>query len=141
MSENGVREIRAEWQGEMAFIARNAEGGKAQMGTLDGTAGLSPMEFLLAGLAGCTGVDIVSILKKKRRSLKRFEVVVRGWRRDTHPKVYTRIEVTYRLWGDDLPATDVEQAIQLSKEKYCSASAMLGATAMIDYTYSINPST
>jgi len=138
MSGN-IREVVTEWQGESAFLGRNQAGGCVQLGSLNGAPGVSPMEVLLLGLAGCTGSDVVSILEKKRQTLQRFEIRVRGVRRETHPKIYTEIEVLYRLWGEALEPEAVEQAIQLSKEKYCSASAMLGAVATIHSEYEINP--
>ena len=137
MSDQWV-EISAKWAGEMGFIGENARGGVVQMGTVDGKPGVAPMEMLLVGLAGCTGVDVVHILRKKRAPLEDLRVRVRARRADQHPKVYVEIEIEYLLWGD-LKPKDVEQAIQLSEEKYCSASAMLGKTAEIRSTYQILP--
>ena len=131
------REVVAEWQGEMTFTGRNQAGGSVQMGTQNGQPGLSPMELLLAGMAGGTGIDIVSILGKKRQPLDDFQIRVRGKRADKPPKVYTEIEVTYLLWGEGLEPKAVEHAIKLSEEKYCSASVMLGAVAKIHSNYKI----
>jgi putative redox protein len=136
MSANWVT-LTAEWQGEMAFIGKNETGGSVQMGKVNNKPGVSPMELLLAGLAGCTGVGVVHILRKKRITLHDFRVTIRAKRADDHPKVYTDIEIKYLLWGQELAPKDVEQAIHLSKEKYCSASAMLGETANITSTYRI----
>lgn len=132
------REVSAEWLGESAFRGLNATGGSLQMGTLDGQPGVSPMELLLLGVAGCTGVDVVSILQKKRKGLQNLKVSVRARRADEHPKVWNEIEVTYHLWGSDLDEKSVEQAIQLSEEKYCSASAMLSATAKMSSSFIIH---
>ncbi len=132
-----VKEITAEWKGGMTFIGRNPAGGEVQMGTLDGKPGIGPMELALVALAGCTGMDIVSILEKKRLKLTDFRLRVRGVRAETYPMVYTEIEVEYLLWGENLPAKDVEQAIRLSEEKYCSVGIMLGKTARIHSTYRI----
>ena len=107
------------------------------MGTLNGKPGVSPMEMILVGLAGCTGVDIVDILEKKRQSLKAFKVKVRGFRREEYPKIFTEIEVTYLIWGDRIDPQAVEHAIRLSEEKYCSVSAMLRSAAKIRSTYHI----
>jgi putative redox protein len=131
------REVSAHWAGEMGFIGKNLSGGSVQMGVVDGCPGASPMELLLLGLAGCTGVDIVHILGKKRITPDRFEVRVRGKRADDHPRVYTEIEIEYLLWADDLNPKAVEQAIQLSEDKYCSASTMLSKTARIRSSYHI----
>lgn len=131
------REVIAEWKGDSAFIGRDPAGGEVQMGTLNGRPGISPMELLLVGLAGCTGVDIASILTKKRQPLQDLKVCVRGKRANAHPKVYTEIEVIYLLWGDGINPAAVEQAIQLSEEKYCSASAMMRNMACIRSSYRI----
>jgi putative redox protein len=98
---------------------------------------IGPMQLLLAGLAGCTGHDIVTILEKKKVTPTDFKVKVRGMRAENFPMVYTDIEVEYLFWGDNLKARDVEQAIRLSEEKYCSVSIMLGKTSKITSTYKI----
>ena len=131
------REIEAEWKGGGAFIGQNAAGGTVQMGKLDERPGVSPMELLLVGLAGCTGVDIVSILEKKRQPLKAFKIKVRGNRAEDYPKIYKEIEITYLIWGEGIEPKAVERAIQLSEEKYCSVSAMLRSVADIRWTYQI----
>jgi putative redox protein len=131
------KEVAAEWQGEMSFIGKNPTGGNVQMGTIDGQPGTSPMELLLMGVAGCTGLDIVHILGKKRITLDQFEVRVRGKRADDFPKVYNEIEIEYILWGDNLSSKAVEQAIELSEEKYCSASAMMSKSAEMRSSYRI----
>ncbi|MFC1996202.1 OsmC family protein [Chloroflexota bacterium] len=131
------REVSAQWQGEMSFVGKNQTGGSIQMGSIDERPGVSPMELLLLGVAGCTGIDIVHILSKKRINLERFEVSVRGKRADDYPKVYTEIEIKYLFWADELSPKAVEQAIQLSEDKYCSASAMMAKSAEIRSTYRI----
>jgi putative redox protein len=110
------REVIAEWQGGLAFLGSNATGGTVQMNSFDDKAGLSPMELLLASLAGCTGSDVASILEKKHKSLENFIIKVQGKRAEEHPKVYTEINILYLLWGEDLDRKSVEQAIQLSQE-------------------------
>ena len=131
------KEVTAKWQGEMSFIGNNQTGGRVQMGAVDGQPGVSPMELLLLGVAGCTGIDIVHILGKKRIGLDNFEVNVRGKRADDYPMVYTEIEIEYILWAEDLDPKAVEQAINLSEEKYCSASAMMSKTAKMRSSYRI----
>jgi putative redox protein len=132
--------VRVEWRGETGFIGRNSSGGVVEIGSFEGTPALSAMELLLAGMAGCTGADVASILEKKRQPLQRFEVRVRGRRSETHPRVYSEIQVEYFLWGENLEIKAVERAIELSEEKYCAASAMLGAVAKIRSSYRIlNP--
>jgi putative redox protein len=105
------------------------------MGPTDESIG--PMQLLLVGLAGCTGIDIVSILEKKKSTPSGFKVKVRGKRAESYPMVYTDIEIEYLLWGDNLKKKDVEQAIKLSEHKYCSVSIMLAKTARLSSTYKI----
>lgn len=105
------------------------------MGPLDGKAGVGPMQLLLVGLAGCTGVDIIGILQKKRIQLTDMKVKVKADRADEFPMIWTNIQVTYLLWGDNLKPNDVEQAIRLSEEKYCSVGIMLGKSANITSEY------
>ena len=131
------KEVSAEWQGEMGFIGKNQTGGSIQMGTKGQQPRVSPMELLLLGVAGCTGIDIVHILRKKRIQLDQFKVCVRGKRADDHPKVYTEIEIEYLLWAEELSTKAVEQAIELSEEKYCSASAMMSKSAEMRSSYRI----
>jgi putative redox protein len=131
------RDIEAEWVGGGAFIGRNESGGSVQMGKIGEIPGVSPMELLLVGLAGCTGVDIVDILGKQRQQLQALKVVVRGKKAEDFPKVYKEIEVTYLIWGSGIDTKAVERAIQLSEEKYCSVGAMLSLSADIRSTYKI----
>ena len=100
-------------------------------------AGSRPLELLLIGLAGCTGMDVVSILAKKRLPLDEFRVDVEAERAPDHPKVFTEIKISYYFRGDGLTDEDVVQAIELSQEKYCSVSAMLSRAAKISYEYTI----
>jgi len=129
------RAISATWKGGLNFTGVSDKGGTVQMGPEDESIG--PMQLLLTGLAGCTGIDIISILKKKRVTPTDFKVKVRGKRADKFPMVYTDIEVEYIFWGDELKERDVEQAIKLSEQKYCSVSIMLGKTSKITSTYKI----
>jgi putative redox protein len=137
MSEKWTK-ITANWQGGMNFIGENQTGGHVQMGTFDEKPGVGPMQLLLVGLAGCTGMDIVSILQKKKVNLTDFKVEVEAKRADTYPMIWTDIHVKYLLWGNNIKTGDVEQAIRLSEEKYCSVSIMLGKSADIKSTYFIN---
>jgi putative redox protein len=129
--------VSASWKGDLNFVGESADGGTVQLGTVDGKPGIGPMQLVLTGLAGCTGIDVASILQKKRASLTDFKINVRGKRAETPPMVYTDIEVEYVLWGDGLKPKDVEQAIELSEQKYCSVSIMLAKTASIRSSYKI----
>lgn len=99
--------------------------------------GPTPMELLLIGLAGCTAMDVISILQKKRQPFKGLQVKVSGERAEEHPQVYTRIHVEYIVTGEGVDPQAVERAIELSETKYCSAAAMLGAVAKITTSYRI----
>jgi putative redox protein len=96
----------------------------------DAATGNSPMELVLIGLCGCTGYDVVSILHKKREPLTSLEVSARAERAADPPSVYTEIKLIYRV-GGKVSRKAVEDAVGLSKEKYCSVSAMLAKTAKI----------
>jgi|ERR1035438_2344340 putative redox protein len=96
----------------------------------DKTTGNTPMELVLIGLCGCTGYDVVSILQKKREPFTSLEVRAEAERASDPPTVYTGIRVIYRV-GGKVSRKAVEDAVRLSKEKYCSVSAMLEKTAKI----------
>jgi putative redox protein len=96
----------------------------------DKVAGNSPMELVLIGLCGCTGYDVASILQKKREPFTSLEVSAKAERAAEPPTVYTEIKLTYRV-GGEVSRKAVEDAVRLSKEKYCSVSAMLDKTAKI----------
>ncbi len=129
------KEVSVCWAGEKGFTGKNLNGGSVQMGTVDGRSGVSPMEMLLLGMAGCSGIDVIHILEKKRFIPEKFEIRVRGKRADDHPRVYTEIEIEYLLWAQDINPKALEQAIRLSEDKYCSASAMLSKSANIRSSY------
>jgi putative redox protein len=95
------------------------------------TKGPRPKGLLLAGLGGCTGIDVVGILEKMRVPFEGLEVQVSADQSEDHPKVFTTIRVRYLFKGRDLPMDKLERAVQLSQEKYCGVSAMLGKTATI----------
>jgi putative redox protein len=135
-----LTEITATWKGEMTFVGQNTSGGTVQMGTLDGKPGVSPMQLLLVAIAGCTGEDILSILQKKRAELTDMQVRVSGKRADEYPKIWTQIHITYLIWGKSIKPKDIEQAIELSEDKYCSVGVMLGASSHITSEYHLlNP--
>ncbi len=130
-------EARVTWVEDRRFVGQ-ASSGHALV--LDGSAeklGPSPMELMLIGMAGCTAYDIASILEKKRQVIDGLEVSARAERAEEPPRVYTRIQIEYVVRGRDIKPKAVEDAIRLSKEKYCSASIMLGKTAEISTSYRI----
>ena len=133
------KEISAAWNGAEGYVATNKAGATVLMGKdQNGNPGIGPMEMLLTGLAGCTMMDIVDIMKKKRQLPVDFKVKVRGNQRLTeYPKHYTEFQVEYLLWGDNLVEKDVEQAVRLSEEKYCSVGGTLAKAGPIHSTFRI----
>lgn len=95
------------------------------------------MELVLAGLAGCTGIDIASILKKKNEEVNAMKILVRSRMADEYPIVYEEIHVTYVIWGRNVKPASVEQAIRLSEDKYCSVGIMLSKAVPIISHYQI----
>lgn len=123
-----------------------AKGNSNHWVIMDGTpqfggsqAGSTPKELLLMALAGCTSSDVVPILKKKRVPLQSYEIRVTGNEREENPKIFTDIHVEYIFYGENINPADIERAIELSTTKYCSVSAMLGASAKITHSYRIEP--
>ncbi len=98
----------------------------------------SPMELLLVALGGCTGADVVSILRKKREQVTSYRVEVRGERREEYPKSFRRMEVKHIVTGRGISKAAVEQAIELSSTKYCGVSASLRPTVEIVNSYEIH---
>lgn len=99
--------------------------------------GATPMELLLVALAGCTGMDVVALLRKMRVGFSGLEIRVSGERQKEHPKVFTRIDLEYLIYGSDVKAAAVKRAIELSQEKYCSVAALLRPNCSVNYTYRI----
>ncbi len=98
--------------------------------------GGSPMEFLLAGVVGCTAMDLVHVLRKKRQNISGIELEITGIRADAVPAVYTEVDILYVVRGQNISVNAVEQAIELSQTKYCSASIMFkeaGVEVRTDY--------
>ena len=112
--------------------------GKAENGGAgDGPA---PMELLLLGLGGCTGMDVISILEKKRQTVTHFEILLHGVRNEEHPKVFNKITVEYVVTGEALDPEAVKRAVQLSETKYCPAMATFRKTADITTKITIKAS-
>jgi putative redox protein len=123
-------EARVKWIEDERMSAVASSGHAVIMDTSDPKQGSSPLEYVLMGLCGCTGSDVVSILKKKREPFTSIEVSAVAERAEEHPKVFTKIALLYRVEGQ-VARKSVEDAVRLSKEKYCSVSAMLAKTAQI----------
>ena len=97
----------------------------------------TPMEMLLLALGGCTGVDVISILRKQRQQITDYRIEVSGERREEHPRAYTRLFVKHIVRGRSVSKEAVERAIELSDQKYCSVAATLRGTAEIITSYEI----
>ncbi len=96
-----------------------------------------PTELVLMGLGGCTGMDVISILRKKRQEVKGLEIAVKGKRAESHPKAFTEIEIEYTVTGKGVSEDAVRRAVELSMDRYCSVKATLEGVAKITYSYRI----
>jgi len=103
----------------------------------EGTAS-RPMELVLVALGGCTGMDVVSILRKMRVKYESFRLEIKGELNSEHPKIFKEVELVYRFSGRALPQDRIEHAVELSQEKYCPVSATLRPTAKISYRVEIS---
>jgi len=99
--------------------------------------GLRPMELLLVGLGGCSGMDIVSILRKKQQEVKGLEINVKGQKAENYPKKFTDIDIEFVIRGRNISEDAVKRAIDLSMNKYCSVKATLEGSAKISFSYKI----
>ncbi len=123
------------WTDGLQFVARAGDSPAVVLDTHDGGGGPAPMEMVLMGAAGCTAMDVVSIMKKKRAAIDRFEVTIDGDQAEEYPKRYKAIRIMYTFYGKGIKPEAVEQAIDLSHKKYCSATASLNAE--VAYSYEI----
>ncbi len=135
-------ECKIKWiEGGMSFVAETGSGHAVVMDGAPEAGGRNlaprPMEMLLAGAGGCTAFDVVMILKKGRHAIAGCEVSLQAERAETDPKVFTKLHLHFVVKGKQLKAEAVARAIELSKEKYCSASIMLGKTAEITHDFEI----
>lgn len=100
----------------------------------------TPKELLLFALGGCTAMDVIPILKKKRVPVESVEINVTGNAREEHPQVFTELHIEYIIYGENINPADVERAIELSTTKYCSVSAMIETAAKLTHSFRIEPS-
>jgi putative redox protein len=136
-----VMKMRIKWNDGVSFLGETESGHTVLM---DGAPevggrnlGLRPMEMVLMGTGGCTAFDVVMILKKSRQDIIDCMVEIEAERATEDPKVFTRIHYHFILTGNNLKPQQVERAINLSAEKYCSASIMLGKTAEMTHDFEI----
>lgn len=126
-------DAKLKWTGGLQFLARAGDSPAVVLDNPDGGGGPTPMQVILMGVAGCTAMDVASIMEKKRAGLTDFSVNVTGDQADDHPRRYTSVHVEYVLKGENVKPRDVERAIELSTTKYCSAIASLNAELKHSY--------
>lgn len=130
--------VTTHWKGGLTFESDNPSGKTVVMDTdIDGQDkrfGLSPKAMMLSSLAGCSGLDVISILDKMKVSIEDFKIEVLGELTDEHPKYYHSVNVDYHFYGSDLNKEKIERAVQLSVEKYCGVMEMFRRFADIQTT-------
>jgi putative redox protein len=130
-------EAKVIWNGDMSFTGTGDTGFAIPLDAhkkVGGhNAGFRPLELMAIGLVGCTAMDVISILKKKRQEVTDFTVSASVKRADDHPKVFTEILIQYKVTGKNLDQKAVERAVDLSESTYCGAQAMLRETAEISH--------
>jgi putative redox protein len=129
--------VEAKWQSGWRFEAETGSGFNVALDGASPRTAMSPMEMLLAALAGCTGVSVISVLQKMRQDVTGYEIRVSGTRAETHPRVFTEIAVEHIFNGHNLRPESVARAIELSETRYCGVEAMLSKTAKISHRYQI----
>ncbi|GAB6182328.1 OsmC family protein [Thermodesulfovibrio hydrogeniphilus] len=136
-----MTKAKVKWAGGMQFVGQSGTGHAIVMDAHPDfggeNSGMRPMELLLVGLGGCSGMDIVSILKKKKQDVRGVEINVQGKQADEYPKRYTEIEIEFIVTGKNLSEDAVKRAIELSMEKYCSVKATLEHSAKVSFSYKI----
>ena len=133
--------IKVEWQGNKAFEATSSTGHKVMMDASPEVGGEDkgsrPMELLLMGLGGCSGIDVTMMLEKGKQDVKGCDMEITAERADGVPAVYTKINLHFVVTGTDLNEKKVARAVELSADKYCSVSKMLEKTAEMTHSYEI----
>jgi putative redox protein len=137
MLEGKLRLATVEGTGRQ-FVAQTAAGHAVVMDDGVGKTAPKPIDYVLLALGGCTAFDVISILRKKRQRVTRYEIELKGEQCEEPPTVFTRVEIKHRLWGEIDPEA-VKTAIHLSETKYCSVGAMIAKTAKIEATFEILP--
>lgn len=133
--------VTVQWQGGMAFEA-TASSGHAVLMDADpkvggNNQGSRPMELVLMGLGGCSGIDVMLMLQKSKQAVQDCQMEITSERADSVPAVYTKIHLHFKVTGTDLNEKRVARAVQLSAEKYCSVSKMLENSVQITHSYDI----
>lgn len=134
--------LNVNWKSGMAFESE-INGHKVTIDAMESVGGENkgprPKPFMLLALAGCTGMDVVSILKKMRVELDGFAIEVEANLTEEHPKQYDAMNVIYKFWGKDLPIEKIEKAVKLSDEQYCGVSAVYKKAIKMTHEIRVNP--
>ena len=132
---------KVDWKGRMSFTGSADSGFEIPLGASPKVGGdddgFRPMELMAISLAGCTAMDVISILKKKRQEISDFQVRVETERADQHPKVFTSAVIEYHVAGKDIAENAVSRAMELSADTYCPAQAMIGKIIPLTLKYYI----
>jgi putative redox protein len=141
IQEENMLEAKVTYVDGLQFVGEAASGhaivmdGDKEVGGRN--TGARPMELLLIGLGGCSGMDIVSILKKKKQEIKGVEIKVKGEKAENYPKKFTDIDIEFIVRGRDVSEDAVKKAVELSMEKYCSVKATLEGSAKVTWSWKI----
>ena len=129
--------INTSWKGKMTFDAVNNDGHHVTMDAYSSVGGENkaqrPKELLLSGLAGCTGMDVISILKKMKIIPAQFDIEVSADLTDNHPIIFSNIQIKYIFKGNNLPHSKIEKAVKLSQESFCGVTEILRQSATVGY--------
>ncbi|MCC6148310.1 MAG: OsmC family protein [Anaerolineaceae bacterium] len=135
-------DAKVTWSQRLSFVGTADSGFEVPLGVIKDQGGdddgFRPMELLLIGLAGCTGMDAISIMQKKGQDVTAFEVRVHADRTDQHPKVFTSIVIEYVFAGHNLDRAAAERSVQLSAERYCPAQALFKKAVPIEMIITLN---
>lgn len=131
-----MHKIKSVWSDKMAFDHHivNHVVRTDSIPPLGDDSGASPKRLMLASLAGCSGIDVASLLNKMRIQFTSFEIDVEADLTDEHPKVYSEVRMVYRISGKNLKRDKIERAVELSQHKYCGVSAMIRKNCPLEYT-------
>jgi putative redox protein len=141
ITENTMVEAKVTLLDKMQFSGTSSSGDTLIMDADKASGGqdtgFRPMELLLVGFGGCSGMDVISILRKKRQQVTGFDIHVKGEKTDSYPKIYKEVHIEYVVKGRGVEKEAVERAIKLSLEKYCSVGATLAKAGTITHSYRI----
>lgn len=132
---------KVKWVGGLQFVGESGTGhaivmdGDKEVG--GNNTGMRPMELLLVGLGGCSGMDVASILQKKKQQVTNIDINIKGEKADSYPKKFTEIGIEFIVSGKNLSEEAVKRAVELSMEKYCSVKATLEGVAKINFSYKV----